>query len=112
MTAATYVTPPTGADVATFLGGGDDATLVALAGEHVVIITALARSYCRGEGFDSTGQCADDIAAVITAATARLVANPEQLAGQIGGTGYQGGFAGWSLAETFVLNRYRKRVTG
>lgn len=101
---------PTGADVAAFLGQGDDTTLVALAGQHVTIITAMARAYTRGEGFTETGP-SDDLAAVITTATARLVTNPEQLEQQsIGSYSAKGGFAGWTLAELFVLNRYRKKA--
>lgn len=100
---------PTGADVAAFLGQGDDPELVALAGEHVPIIVAMARAYTRGGGFHET-QVAADVAAVITTATARLIANPEQIVQTVGGTRIGEGFSGWSLAETFVLNRYRKRA--
>jgi len=104
------MTAPTGADVAAFLGQGDDTTLIALAGQHVTIITAMARAYVRGEGFTETGP-ADDIAAVITTATARLVTNPEQLESlTIGSYATKGGFQGWTLAELFVLNRYRKKA--
>lgn len=99
---------PTGQDVADFLGQGDDDHLVALAGEHVGIITAMARAYTRGGGF-TDGYPAEDVAAVITTATARLLANPEQIVQTIGGTRIGEGFSGWSLAETFVLNRYRRR---
>jgi len=98
----------TGQDVADFLGQGDDTELVALAGQSVTIITALARSYTRGGGF-SNGNPADDLAAVITTATARLVANPEQLRVTVGGV-QTDGFQGWTLAELFVLNRYRRRT--
>jgi hypothetical protein len=100
---------PTGFDVAAFLGQGDDATLVALADEHLPIVTAMVRSYTRGNGFTGTSP-ADDIRAVILTATARLMANPEQLGYQRGSVSLSGGFTGWSLAETFVLNRYRKRA--
>lgn len=101
-----------GQTVADFLGQGDLPGLVALAGEHVIIVTAMARAYTRDKGFDAeTGDPADDVAAVITTATARLLANPEQIEHAIGGVAYRGGFAGWSLAETFVLNRYRKRAS-
>ncbi|PND58129.1 hypothetical protein CRM90_09080 [Mycobacterium sp. ENV421] len=99
----------TGQDVADFLGAGDDSTLVTLAGEHVAIMTALARSYTRGRGFAGTDP-ADDIAAVITTATARLVANPEQLSSDIGAVSLRGGWQGWNLAEQIVLNRYRVRA--
>jgi hypothetical protein len=101
----------TGQDVADFLGQSDDMGLVALAGEHVDVITAMVKAYTRDNGFDgTTGAPNDELAAVITTATARLVANPEQLETSVGGTYVRGGFAGWTLAETFVLNRYRKRA--
>jgi hypothetical protein len=99
----------TGQDVADFLGQSDDMGLVALAGEHVDVITAMVKAYTRDNGF-TAGEPADELAAVITTATARLVANPEQLETSVGGTYVRGGFAGWTLAETFVLNRYRKRA--
>jgi hypothetical protein len=98
----------TGQDVADFLGQGDNTELVALAGEHLAIITAMARAYTRSGGFTLT-EPNDEVAAVITTATARLLANPEQIDYQVGGTRLGRGFQGWSLAETFVLNRYRKR---
>jgi len=77
-----YVPQPDGQQVADFLGQGGDPSTVALAGEHVGIVTA----------------------------TARLLANPEQLAHDVGAVSFRGGFTGWSLAETFVLNRYRRRA--
>ena len=103
----------TGQDVADFLGQGDDETVVALAGEQLPIVTAMARAYTRGEGFTG-GDPNDDIGAVITTATARLVTNPGQLghdstAGPFSES-IRGGFNGWSLPELFVLNRYRKRA--
>ncbi|MGV9482303.1 hypothetical protein [Gordonia aichiensis] len=99
----------TGQTVAAFLGQGDDTTLVALAGQHVTIVTAMARAYTRDNGF-AGNEPADDIAAVITTATARLVANPEQINTTTGSVAVNGGFTGWTLAELFVLNRYRKRA--
>lgn len=98
----------TAQDVADFLGQGDNEELVALAGEHLVIITAMARAYTRSGGFYA-GEPNEEIGAVITTATARLLANPEQIDYSVGGTRLGRGFQGWSLAETFVLNRYRKR---
>lgn len=98
----------TAQDVADFLGQGDNPELVALAGEHLVIITAMARAYTRGGGF-YLGDPNEEIGAVITTATARLLANPEQIDYSVGATRLGRGFQGWSLAETFVLNRYRKR---
>lgn len=101
----------TGQDVADFLGQGDDTQLVALSGEHAVIITAMVQAYTRGNGFYG-GLPGDDLAAVITTATARLVANPEQLRHTVGGVQFNEGFRGFTLAETFVLNRYRKKASG
>lgn len=73
----------------------------------------MARAYTRGGGFAQTGEPAEDVAAVITTATARLVSNPGQLDEQrVGPFSIRGGFTGWSLAETFVLTRYRKRAAG
>ena len=97
----------TAADVAAFLGQGSDPTVVALAGEHVPIITAMASAYTRGVGF-TDGTPNEEIAAVITTATARLVAHPTQIEQRIGETYTRAGFSGWTLAETFVLNRYRR----
>ena len=103
---------PTGDEIALFLGQGGDNALVALAGQHAEIITAMAFAYTRGRGFDP--DVADDIAAVITTATARLIANPKQLAvdDTMGPYSHsiRGGFTGWTLAELFVLNRYRRRA--
>ena len=98
-----------GYDVAAFLGQGDDTALVALAEEHLPIVTALARSYTRGNGFTGTSP-ADDIRAVIVCATARMMTNPEQVASVVGSVRTEAGFTGWSLAETYVLNRYRRRA--
>ncbi|OKH81171.1 hypothetical protein EB75_17790 [Mycobacterium sp. ST-F2] len=103
------MTAVTGQQVADFLGQGDDTVIVALAGQHAAIITALARSYTRGRGFAGTDP-AEDIAAVIVTATARLVANPEQLAADFGSVSLRAGWQGWNLAEQIVLNRYRVRA--
>lgn len=99
----------TGQQVADFLGLGDDVAAIAQAGDHAAIVTALARSYTRGRGFIGADP-AEDIAAVIVTATARLVANPEQLASDFGSVSLRGGWQGWNLAEQIVLNRYRVRA--
>lgn len=99
----------TGQDVADFLGQGDDDTVVALAGQHLTIITAMAQAYTRGNGFEG-GHPNDEIAAVLVTATARLMANPDQTNYRAGSVSYQSHFQGWTLAETFVLNRYRRKA--
>lgn len=95
--------------VAAFLGRSDDTTLVALAAESVDVVTLMARAYTRGNGF-TAGQPNAELAAVITTAAARLVANPEQLRVDVGSVAIRGGWQGWNLAETMVLNRYRVRA--
>lgn len=100
---------PIGQDVADFLGSGDDATVVALAGEVVPVVTAMARAYTRSRGFTGD-QPNDEISAVIITAAARMVVNPGQVPYDVGSVSYRGGFDGWTLAETFVLNRWRKRA--
>lgn len=99
----------TGQLVANFLGQGDDGSLVTLAGTHAEIVTSMARAYTRDGGF-ADGVPNTDIASAITTATARLVANPEQLSTVVGTVSIRGGFNGWTLAERLVLNRYRKQA--
>lgn len=99
----------TGQLVADFLGQGDDASLVTLAGSHAAVVTQMARAYTRDGGF-AAGVPNDEIAAVVTTAAARLVANPEQAGSTVGSVTIRNGFNGWTLAERLVLNRYRKQA--
>lgn len=79
----------------------------------VELLTTLARSYTRGNGFDGSEPNAE-IAAVITLAAARLAANTAQLSNTFTKDRVtidtRGGFIGWSVAELAVLNRYRVRA--
>ncbi len=106
------VYPPNGYDVAAFLGQPDNAGTVALAQEQLPIVTAMARSYTRGNGFDAAGEPADDLAAVITTATARLLGNPTQDRAETVGpyAVTHTPFVAWTLVESCVLNRYRRRT--
>ena len=101
--------PPVGPGVADFLGQGDDVGTVALAGEIVPVVTELVRAYTRDRGF-TAGEPNSQIAAVITIASARLTANPEQLATDTGSESIRNGFNGWTLAERAVLDRYRVKA--
>lgn len=103
----------TAADVAAFLSQGDNPELVALAGEVVPIVREMARSYTRGRGFEPLAPewCSDGLAAVVTTASARMISNPLQNQQSVGGVQQGAGFVGWSLAELFVLNGYRKRAS-
>lgn len=102
---------PVAADVAAFLGRSGDAATVALATQHLPVVTAMVRAYVRDRGFveDEPG---DDLAAVIVSSTARLVANPEHTVEQTTGpfSIRQGIFNGWTLPELAILHRHRKRA--
>ncbi|BBX11120.1 hypothetical protein MNVM_02010 [Mycobacterium novum] len=95
----------------------DPADVTALAAgdlEQIVsVITIMAKAYTRGNGF-SNGEPNDELAAVVTTAAARLAANGAQIAvdetAGVFSRSIRGGFTGWSLAEQFVLNRYRVRA--
>lgn len=111
----------TGADVLAFLGHDDsDETFVAQADAAVRTITAMVGAYCRGRnenpeervlvGNDYVSAQRDGIDEVILTAAARLLANPEQLAYDIGDVSIRGGFSGFTLVELAVLNRYRVRA--
>ena len=97
--------------IARYLDAAGDDEVEALALEHVEVIAAYVYGYTRGRGFTSTGKPKPDVAHVMTAATARLTANPSQV------TSYSVGdyserpalLTGWTLLERDVLNRYRRR---
>jgi hypothetical protein len=79
----------------------------------VPVVTVMARAYTRGNGF-ANGEPNDEIAAVITTASARLAANGTQLrrqdtAGVFTRT-LSDSFHGWTLAERIVLDRYRVKA--
>lgn len=99
----------TGQRVANFLGQGDDSAVVALAEEITPVVTSFARSYTRSRGFVA-GAPNDEIGNVIVTASARMVANPEQIPTDVGSVSLRGGFNGWTLAELFVLNRFRVKA--
>lgn len=80
----------------------------------IPLVTAFARAYTRGRGFDGDGEPNEEIAAVITTASARFGSNTAQTStsrteGEVTKE-QRTWFTGWTLAETFVLNRYRKRA--
>lgn len=103
---------PTPLDVAGFLGlmgQGDDAAVLEQAEQFLGVMTSLVKGWTRGRGF--TPDPADDLAAVIVTATARLLSNPAQYRREeIDGYSVAGGFDGFTLPETLILNRYRRRA--
>lgn len=100
----------TATDVAEFLGQGDDAEVVALAGAHLPIVTTFVKAYVRSNGF-TDGVPNDDLSTVIMTATARLTVNPEQNK-RISVDDYSQTFTtldGFTLPELAVLHLYRRR---
>lgn len=103
---------PTEADVLDLLGKSEDDVNNEVS-TSLEIISAMALSYTRGRGF-TDGEPNREVAAVIVAAAARLASNVTQL-NHSETTGpfsrdIRGAFQGWTLAEQFVLNRYRVRA--
>lgn len=100
----------TATDVAEFLGQGDDAEVVALAGAHLPIVMTFVKAYVRSNGF-TDGVPNDDLSTVILTATARLTVNPEQNK-RISVDDYSQTFTtldGFTLPELAVLHLYRRR---
>lgn len=97
--------------VAAFLGKPEDAATLATAEQAIPVVTTMVKAYVRG-GPDWVAN--DELDAVIVTAAARIVSNPSGLSQDITAGPFtqslRGAFQGWTLAELFVLNRYRKRA--
>lgn len=97
--------------VAAFLGNPEDAAILATASQAIPIVTTMVKAYVRGGEY---WEANDELEAVIVTASARMVSNPsglshDETAGPFTRS-IRGAFQGWTLAELFVLNRYRKRA--
>ena len=113
--------PPQVSDLTELLYGDSGTTVDEAQGQACLdTVTQLASAYTRGQGF--TVDTADnsfrnsvpnaDISAVILSAATRLYAHPRQAAvsetvGPDSASFPRGGFSGWTVLETIVLNRYR-----
>ncbi|ORA17362.1 hypothetical protein [Mycobacterium arosiense] len=103
---------PTASDVATFLGPNITVD-TAQATSVIAVVTAEANAYTRGEGF-TAGVPNSDISAVILTASARLLSHPRQnqsyetFGPAIASFGAS--LPQWSVAEKYVLDRYRVRA--
>lgn len=103
---------PTATDVGALLGDGaavsEQQSTAALA-----VVTAMASSYTRGQGF-TDGVPNDEIRAVILTATCRLVSNARGLLMDEtegpASVSYRSAFNGWTIGEQQTLNRYRVRA--
>jgi len=103
---------PIATDVAAYLGQPGNSALLALAEEHIPVVTAMVKGYTRGRGFDIHGDPADDMRLIILSSTARLTANPEMTT-EVSIDDYsrrQAIFTGFTLPELAVLHNYRRRA--
>lgn len=82
--------------------------------QAVAIVTPMVAAYCRDKHVTKAGAYKAGIAEVIVTASARLAANPGQIALQITAGSMSvrkgAGFTGFTLGELAVLDRYRKRA--
>ena len=87
----------------------DAATVVR---ESVALMAMMVEAYTRGKGFktvDGARVIAEPLQAVIVTGAARYAANPSGLSYRAGSEQVMDSFKGWTLAEQYVLNNYRKR---
>lgn len=72
----------------------------------VAVITAMAHDYTRGKGFQN-GKPVGAVDQVIILASARLMANPEQLEYTSGSYTVRNAFDGWNALEQKLLDGVR-----
>lgn len=74
----------------------------------------MVTAYCRGRERDRRGEYRPGVGEVVLSLSGRLLANPQQIQvrEQVGSVSMLRGEVevGFTLAEQFVLNRYRKRA--
>lgn len=100
---------PTADDLAALVGSEVDAgQATAVLG----VVSALAASHTRGQGF-TDGEPADDLRAVILSASVRRLTDPTQTVTDRSMGPFSMSYRpndGWSTWELATLNRYRKRA--
>lgn len=95
-------------DVLAFLK--QPSTMQAQAEQVVGVISEMAKDYTRGKGFSGT-EPLPTVQKVIVLASARLLANPEQIEFQTGSVAIRGAFDGWNPLEKTLLNSIRKAAS-
>lgn len=93
------------ADVLAFMG--QPASMTSQAEAVVGVITAMADDYTRGRGFVG-GTPTPLVEKVIVSASARLLANPDQIEFQTGSVAIRSAFTGWTPLEKTLLNTVRR----
>ena len=91
-------------DVLTFLG--QPSSLEPQAQVVVDVISAMADDYTRGRGFVD-GVPTNLVSKVIVSASARLLANPDQILFQTGTVAIRSAFDGWTPLEKKILDGHR-----
>jgi hypothetical protein len=79
----------------------------------LAIVSAQAKSYTAGRGWDTAGEPYNDVWAVILTAAARRLTDPTQTVTDRRMGPFAESFQpidGWSTSELYVLDRYRERV--
>ena len=101
---------PTVADLSAFRG---KAVAQEQGAAVLAVVTAMANAYTRREGF-TAGEPDAAVAAVITTASVRMLANTSQTRFSLTkgpqAAMFDSGFTGWSVAELMVLNSFRIRA--
>ena len=101
----------TNTDLVKWLGQDTtDTALMAQATQAITAASAMIDAYCRGAHLKASGATRPGVDAVVLMASARMLANPEGLRYSTGVVTFNDAFAGFTLAEQMVLNRYRRRA--
>jgi hypothetical protein len=103
---------PTGADLVAWLGAADEAKAEAT----IAVVSAAAKSYTRGHGFEDDGTVTEGLWAAIVVAAGRAYGNPEadeqhtETAGPFSVQRIGTPFTAWTAMELAVLNDLRVRT--
>lgn len=102
---------PTGADVAGFLGRGQDTVFVAQCANVASLVRSMAESYTRGRGFEEDDVVPNDVFAALLSRSARMAVNPLSYQSDVvDQTSASDRYAGdWNLGEQRILDRYRRK---
>lgn len=104
---------PTALELQKYLEDGASQPDLEQAQQVIDMAGAYVQAYTRGRGRLPDGEWRDGVGEVVMSVAARLAANPNIISwrNQAGNfSQHRGeGFTGFTLAEQFVLNRYRKQ---
>lgn len=97
-----------------FIEGGPQPATVNQGITALEVASAMVLAYTRGAGKDHTGNWREGVGEVVLSLAARILGNPSGVSwrNQAGSfSQHRGeGVKGFTLAEQYILNRYRKRA--